>query len=310
MDGMQETLDRMCRRVERHAGGFSVGEPPSQTIVPRLRIHAAYEAGGAISSRYEPMICLVLRGSKQVTIGNRILHYDAATCFVTSVEVAAIGCVIEASRERPYLVTSLALNREVLAELLSELPPPSTASGESGPLAGFGVAPVTPEILDAWEQLLALLDSPADIAILAPTREREVLYRLLQSGHGPMLRQIGREDSRLSRTRRAIECIRRNFDQPLRTEALAEIAGMSVPSFHRHFKAATGMSPLQYQKSLRLQTARRLLTTSPDAARAAFAVGYESASQFSREYARQFGSPPARDAARMRDSAADRIEVL
>ncbi|MGO4167801.1 helix-turn-helix protein [Novosphingobium sp. PhB57] len=308
MTFMQDTLNRMCRRVERHIPGPS-RDMPADMPVPRLRVHMACEAGGTISSRYEPMICLVLRGAKQVTIGNRVLRYDAATCFVTSVEVAAVGCVTEASRERPYIVTTLALNREVLAELLAELPRSSGPSEPAGPLAGFGVAPVTREILDAWEQLLALLDSPADIPILGPAREREVLYRLLQSGHGGMLRQIGREDSRLSRTRRAIECIRRNFDQPLRTEALAEIAGMSVPSFHRHFKAATGMSPLQYQKSLRLQTARRLLTASPDAARAAFAVGYESASQFSREYARQFGSPPTRDAARMREATSERFDL-
>jgi len=295
----------MCRRVERHLGGTA-----PETAVPRLRIHGTHEVGSAMSSRYEPMICLVLRGAKQVTIGDRVLRYDAATCFVTSVEVAAVGCVIEASRERPYLVTSLALNRAVLAELLTELPPGLTHSDEAGPLTGFGVAPVTSDILVAWEQLLALLDSPSDIPILGPAREREVLYRLLQSGHGSMLRQIGREDSRLSRIRRAIECVRRNFDQQLRTEMLAQIAGMSVPSFHRHFKAATGMSPLQYQKSLRLQTARRLLTTSPDAARAAFAVGYESASQFSREYARHFGEPPVRDAVRMRGHQSGEFEVI
>ncbi|TCM20341.1 helix-turn-helix protein [Novosphingobium sp. PhB165] len=302
---MQETLDRMCRRVERHVGG-----PVPETAVPRLRIHAAHEVGSAMSSRYEPMICLVLRGAKQVTIGNRVLRYDAATCFVTSVEVAAVGCVIEASRDRPYLVTSLALNREVLAELLAELPLTATNGDDAGPLAGFGVAPVTSDILLAWEQLLALLDTPGDIPILGPAREREVLYRLLQSGHGSMLRQIGCEDSRLSRIRRAIECVRRNFDQQLRTESLAQIAGMSVPSFHRHFKAATGMSPLQYQKSLRLQTARRLLTVSPDAARAAFAVGYESASQFSREYARHFGEPPVRDVVRLRGHKSDAFEAI
>lgn len=299
---MQETLDRMCRRVERHTvihPGSST--PPSETVVPRLRLHATQEAGAAISSRYEPMVCLVLRGAKQVTIGNHVLRYDAATCFVTSVEVAAVGRVIEASPEHPYLVSSLSLNRDILAGLLSEMPPCATSSADSGPLSGFGVAPVTAEILEAWEQLLALLDNPADVPILGPAREREVLYRLLQSGHSRILRQIGREDSRLSRTRRAIECIRRNFDQPLRTEALAEIAGMSVPSFHRHFKAATGMSPLQYQKGLRLQMARQMLSNSNDATRAAFAVGYESASQFSREYSRQFGVSPSRDAARIRE---------
>ncbi|CAM5761685.1 AraC family transcriptional regulator [Labrys miyagiensis] len=242
------------------------------------------------------MICMVLRGAKQVLIGDRVLRYGPASCFVASLELPATGCVIEAAREEPYVVASLTLDRGILTSLLADLPP----SPATGPLAGFGVAPITTELLDAWDHLLALLDAPDDIPFLAPSREREVLYRLLRGAHGPMLRQVGREDSRLSQVRRAIDWIRRNYDQTLRTEALAEIAGMSVPTFHRHFKVATAMSPLQYQKTLRLQAARRLLTTSTDATRTAYAVGYESASQFSREYARLFGAPPARDAERLR----------
>uniref|UniRef100_UPI0035CB11C0 AraC family transcriptional regulator n=1 Tax=uncultured Sphingomonas sp. TaxID=158754 RepID=UPI0035CB11C0 len=293
---MQETLDRLCRRVARHTDGIRL-----QTSIPRVALGVSGVCSVPIMTVYEPMICMVLQGAKQVMIGDRLLRYDAASCFVASLELPATGCVIEASSERPYVVAALALDREILSGLIADLPAVQPAQ----PLAGFGVALVTPALLDAWDQLLALLDAPADIPFLAPAREREILYRLLQSGHGAMLRQIGREDSRLSQIRRAIDWIRRHFDQTLPVATLADLAGMSIPSFHRHFKAATAMSPLQYQKTLRLQAARRLLSTSTEAAKAAYAVGYESASQFSREYARFFGTPPSRDGARLHALAAE-----
>ncbi|MDB5468112.1 MAG: transcriptional regulator, partial [Phenylobacterium sp.] len=165
-------------------------------------------------------------------------------------------------------------------------------------------------LVDAWLRLLSLLDRPRDIRVLAPMLEREILYRLLQGPQAEVLRQVARADSRLSRVRRAIAWIRAHYDQQLRIAALAELAGMSPASLHRHFKAVTAMSPLQFQKSLRLQHARRLLMADQDAARAGYAVGYESASQFSREYARLFGAPPTRDAMRLRGDAAALAEVV
>jgi AraC-like DNA-binding protein len=293
---MQEILDRMCRRVRLHADGMLL-----ETPIPRVGLGVSAVGSVPVMTVYQPMVCMVLQGAKQVMIGDQVLRYDAASCFVASLELPATGCVIDASPDRPYVVASLALDRDTLASLLAELP----AAPPAQPAPGFGVAPVTAPLLAAWDQLLALLDTPGDIPFLAPAREREILYRLLQSGHGAMLRQIAREDSRLSQVRRAIDWIRRHFDQALPVGTLAGIAGMSVPSFHRHFKAATAMSPLQYQKTLRLQAARRLLTTSTDAARAAYSVGYESASQFSREYARFFGAPPSRDSARLHGMAAE-----
>lgn len=291
---MKELLAHMSRRVLRHADGIRL-----ETPVPRVGLATSGRQSASIPTVYQPIVCVVLQGAKQILIGDRVLRYDAASCFVSSLELPATGCIIEATPDAPYVVASLALDHGLLAELLAELPP-APAPPASASIAGFGVATVTPELLEAWDRLLALLDTPGDIPFLAATREREVLYRLLQSGHGAMLRQIAREDSRLSQVRRAIEWIRRHYDQTLRTETLAEIAGMSVPTFHRQFKAATAMSPLQFQKSLRLQAARRLLAAHADAARAAYAVGYESASQFSREYARAFGAPPSRDAERLR----------
>ena len=165
----------------------------------------------------------------------------------------------------------------------------------AAPEPAFAVNPVTPDLLDAWLRLLRLLDTPQDIAALAPLYEREILYRLVQGPQGSIVRQIARADSRLSQVRRAVAMIRDRFDQRIRSESLAQEAGMSTASFHRHFRTATAMSPLQYQKSLRLQEARRLIVAGRDVAAAGYAVGYESASQFSREYARLFGLPPSRD---------------
>ncbi|WP_062013467.1 AraC family transcriptional regulator [Aureimonas sp. AU4] len=287
---MQEILDRLIRRARRHADAVR-----TQTALPRVGLALRTEPGAPSTGLYEPMVCVVLQGAKEALIGDTVLRYDAATSFVASLDLPASGRIVEASPHRPYIGAGLTLDREALGAMLAEAP----SLPRCDPVAGFGVAPITPELLEALDLLLALLDTPADIPFLAASREREVLYRLLQGPHGAMLRQIGREDSRLSRVRRSIEWIARHFDQPLRVEALAGIAGMSVASFHRHFKAATAMSPLQYQKRLRLQAARRLLVSRGEAGRAAYAVGYESASQFSREYRRLFGVPPARDAARL-----------
>jgi AraC-like DNA-binding protein len=239
--------------------------------------------------------CLILSRSTSHAIGERRLRYDPNNYFIASLEVPASGCIIEASASHPYIGLSTALDPEALAALISDAP--ASTDGET---SSFAVSPVTTQLLDPWVRLLALLDAPEDIAVLAPMLEREILYRLLQGPQGAVLRQIARSDSRLGQVRRAVAWIREHYDQPLRIETLAELAGMSSASFHRHFKAATAMSPLQYQKCLRLQQARRLLIANQDATRAGYAVGYESASQFSREYARLFGSPPARDAVRMR----------
>jgi AraC-like DNA-binding protein len=287
---MDEQLSHLRLLATRHASGRR-----TQTIIPRVVINFGWETTRPLPGLYEPMHCLILQGAKEVTIGEHSLRYDPASYFIASLDLPASGRIAQASPEQPYIGLSLALDREGLAALL-----PDVAAKPEVPLAGFAVSPVTQPLLDPWLRLLRLLDAPQDIPVLAPLLEREILYRLLQGPQGGVLRQIARLDSRLSRVRRAISWIRTHYDQPLRINALAGVAGMSVASFHRHFKTATGMSPLQYQKSLRLQQARRLLIANQDATQAGYAVGYESASQFSREYARLFGAPPARDAARLR----------
>jgi AraC-like DNA-binding protein len=289
---MQEQLARLRALAALHADG-----PSSETPIPRLNVHVGHGPTPPVAGLFEPKICLVLQGAKQIMIGEQVLRYDPCSYFIASVELPVTGCIVEASPERPYMGLSLGLDRDALAALLSEVPGRAEAETQA-----FAVSAVTPQLLDPWLRLLGLLETPEDIKVLAPLVERELLYRLLRGPQGALLRQAAREDSRLSHVRQAIGWIRDNYDKPLRVDALCEIAGMSPASFHRHFRAATAMSPLQYQKSLRLQQARRLLVGSIEAARAAYAVGYESASQFSREYARMFGMSPARDAVRLRET--------
>lgn len=269
----------------------------TETGIPRMAMVQGEIPAHHLAAVYDPMINLILQGSKSMTVGERSLHYDPATYFVMSVELPAVGKVHPAASGEPYLAVSLTLDPAVLAPLLADLPE-AAAAGKTD--SGFSVAAVTPELMDAWVRMLRLMRRPQDIAALAPAYEREILYRVLQGPHGAMLRDIALPDSALARVQRAIAWIRREFASPLRVETLAEKAAMSASSFHRHFKAATALSPLQYQKRVRLMQARMLMVgQGASVTGAAFEVGYESATQFSREYARLFGLPPARDAARI-----------
>ncbi len=294
---MQDLLIPMRAIVERHADG-----PRRATALPRVTLHAGGMVTRPTPGVYEPSVCLVLQGAKQIMIGDRLLRYDPASYFVSAIDLPARGWVVEATPDRPYLSVSLKLDRECLSALMLEMP-----AAPEGETTGFAVHAVTPALLDAWTRLLTLLDAPQDARVLAPMHEREILYRLLQGPQGALLRQIARADSRLSQIRQAIGWLRTHYDQTMRVEHLASLAGMSLSSFHRHFKAATAMSPLQFQKMLRLQEARRLLLAHADAARTAHKVGYESASQFSREYARMFGASPGRDAERLRSDGAEEV---
>lgn len=272
-----------------------VSAPVTRTALPRVGIVRYPEPTEPLKGMFRPMMCMVLQGAKEAIIGAQALRYDEASYFVASLDLPASAHIVRASPEKPYVCLSLELDLDQLAALLPEVPPQDQEQ-----TAAFAVTPVTEDVVAAWLRLLGLLDKPEDIAVLAPLYERELLYRLLQGPRAAVLRQLVQADSRLSRVARAITWLKAHFQEPMRVEHLAELAGMSPASFHRHFKAATAMSPLQYQKHLRLQEARRLLLADQDAARTAFAVGYESPSQFSREYARLFGLSPARDARRLK----------
>ena len=268
----------------------------TETGIPRVAMVRGKVAEHELSAVYEPMVNLILDGSKTMTIGERTLRYDPATYFVMSVDLPALGEVHAAGPGRPYLAVSLTVNRGLVAELLETLPA-RTGSGE-----GFAVAPVTPALLDAWCRLLRLMNEPPEIPALAPLYEREILFRVLQGPEGHVLRDIALPDSASSGIREAIHWIRAHATQPLPIRELARRAAMSESAFHKHFKRVTSMSPLQFQKRLRLLQARQLLIRDlATATSVAFDVGYESPSQFNREYARFFGKPPAKDARDVRE---------
>lgn len=272
---------------------------PTQTGIPRVFMVQGSIPEHELAAVYDPMVNLILQGGKTLTVGDHALNYDPATYFVMSVDLPAAGVVRPAADGSPYLAVALTLNAAVLADFLSALPEPEPATAEHG----FSVAAVTPELLDAWVRMLRLMDRPADIPALAPAFEREILYRVLQGPMGWMLRDIATPDSALARVNKVIQRIRREFAQPLAVEDLAEEAAMSASAFHRHFKAVTSLSPLQYQKQLRLLQARKLLVTAgQNVTSVAYEVGYESPTQFSREYGRAFGLPPAKDAIRLMSS--------
>lgn len=280
------------RRLAAHAENRR-----TETGIPRVAMVQGRVPEHDLAAVYEPMVNLILSGSKTMTVGARTLHYDPATYFVMSVDLPAVGAVHAAADGTPYLALSLTLDPAIIGALLADLPDPAPRENDE---AAFSVAGTTPELLDAWVRMLGLMARPADIPALAPAYEREILYRVLQGPHGRMLRDIATPDSALARIDAAIRLIRRHFDQPLRVETLAAEAAMSASAFHRRFKAATALSPVQYQKRIRLLQARSLLVTGArSVTAAALEVGYESPTQFSREYARAFGLPPARDCARI-----------
>lgn len=265
----------------------------TETGIPRVAMVQGEVPEHLLAAVYDPMVNLILTGSKTMTIGDRTFHYDPATYFVMSVDLPAVGAVHPAATGEAYLAVSLTLDPAIVAALIRDLPVRvcSTLLG-----SGFSVAPVNGELLDAWIRMLRLMERPDEIAVLAPAYEREILFRVLQGPLGWMLRDIASPDTALSRISVAINWIRRNFTEQIKVEALAEMAAFSVSAFHRHFKAVTALSPLQYQKRLRLLHARsQLISGQGSATSIAFSVGYESPNQFSREYARLFGLPPSRD---------------
>jgi AraC-like DNA-binding protein len=271
------SLDEIVALIARHTGGDGL----HPTAIIRLTLIRAARANELMQGAYEPSLCLIAQGSKRVILGDEVFVYDRARYLVASVELPVAGEVLEATPERPYLCVMLRLDEKEIAAMLleAELPPPAAA-----PARGLYVATTTPAMAEAVLRLLRLLDTPEDIAALAPLAEREILYRLLKSEEGWRLRQMATAHTHSRRIAKAIDWLKSRYAEPLRVEKMASEVSMSLSSFHEHFKAVTAMSPLQYQKQLRLQEARRLLLSEAiDAATAGHRVGYESPSQFSRE---------------------------
>lgn len=294
---MADDLEILRNLLLKHAQGRY-----SLTTIPRVRLMRSEGLTELVPMLFDPALCLVLQGAKRILIGDQMLRYGAGMQFILTIETAALGSIVEASSDAPYLSMSLQFDPALIASILLDMPP----QAELPLQPGFVAEMADGQLIEAWRRLLELLERPDEIAVLGPSREREILYRLLRGPQGVALRQIAGADPRLVQIRQAVTWLREDYRAPLRVEELARRVGMSPSVFHRHFKAVMAISPIQYQKRLRLYEARRRLVERPgDAAGAAFAVGYESASQFSREYARLFGAPPARDVARLRRSGED-----
>src|SRR5215813_12208146 len=274
------------------------------TAIPRLFLMRASQLTEPLPSVYEPALCIVAKGRKQVVLADEVYFYGPEQCLVISVDLPVVGRVIEATPTEPYLCLRLELDPGQLSALMMELGQGAPRNQRSERLRlGLSVNPIDPSLLDAVVRLARLLETPKDIPILAPLVEREILYRLLSGEYSDRLRQIAMADHRVVSVNQAISWLKRNYAAPFRIETIAREARLSPSALHHSFKSVTAMSPLQYQKQLRLQEARRLmLGQAMDAATAGHYVGYESPSQFSREYSRLFGAPPSRDIDRLKES--------
>ncbi|MEJ2045086.1 MAG: AraC family transcriptional regulator [Reinekea sp.] len=291
---MTATLDTLRDLTARHA------KPPGQPLpLDTLRITRAEKPSGIIRSVYRPSFCVVLQGAKISELGTERFHYTAGQCLLASVNVPVSSRIIDASPERPYLAFSLVIDPITISELLIDQ---LQVLSKVQPRPALQTAAIPEDLFDPIRRLLDLLDHPADLPVLAPLIQREIVWRLLSSELSEPLRHIGLKESHTARIGKVAAWMRDHFDQPLRVNDLATMANMSVASFHRHFKAVTQSTPVQFQKQMRLQEARQRLLSQDDVAAVGFSVGYESPSQFSRDYRRLFGAPPGQDAQSLRAS--------
>jgi AraC-like DNA-binding protein len=296
-----DDLARLRELITRHAR-----ERVTRTALPGVSVVCSPTTTEPLRDIARPTLAVVAQGVKDTALNGRTFTYGAGQFLVVSVELPVTGNIVQASAGEPFLAFVLELRPERIASLLLDTVPAATARSDAVDItpAGIAVSDASPALLDAIGRLLALLDAPADAAALAAGVEREVLWRLVTGPQGATVRQIGLADSRLTHLARAIRWIRGHYDETLRIEELAELATMSASSFHRHFRAVTSMTPIQFQKQIRLHEARaRLLAEPGDVGGVGFAVGYDSPSQFSREYRRMFGVPPSRDAVALREAA-------
>ena len=291
-----DSLDELRTRIARLAHGS-----PCPSRVEGMMVFSADRVTQPLGTVAEPVLALVAQGAKRSVLGDRVFDYRAGQYLVVTVDLPLVSQITEASADEPFLAFGLPLKAQVIAELLFETEP-----RRRGPDTGAGIATsdADSDLLDAIVRLLRLLEKPEDFRVLAPAVERELHWRLMTGPQGALVRQIGLADGRLALVSRAVRWIQTHYDQVIRMDDLARHVGLSVSSLNRNFRAVTALSPLQYQKQLRLQKARIQLMSAPhDVAAAGYAVGYDSPSQFSREYRRMFGVPPSEDAARLQAAA-------
>jgi len=282
---------------------FMSSEENRATGIPGLTLHRRIAPTAPCSMTYEPGVTVIAQGRKRVDLGGTTFMYGEGQYLLTSVDLPIVSQIVDASAEAPCLAMSLKLEMPVIRELLSREEMHVSESPSDSPAMATGEATV--EFLSACCRLMDLLDTPQDIPFLSGLIQREIIYRILRGPEGTRLRAIATLGDQSHRTAKAIAWIKSNYAKPLRVEELAQLAGMGLSTLHHHFRALTAMSPLQYQKQIRLQAARgRMLVDGLDAASAAFEVGYESATQFNREYSRLFGQPPMRDIRTLRSPGA------
>jgi AraC-like DNA-binding protein len=286
-------LEEMRGLLDRHA------RPDLSTAIDGVQVCRFEHTDPPVSGMSGTVLAVIAQGGKRLALGERLYEYRAGQYLVTSVDLPGTGQVMDTAQ--PTLAFGMALHPAEIAALLLEADPGDLPAAPRTPQAGVAVTDAPAELLDAIVRLLRLLDRPADRRILAPMIKREILWRLLSGPQGSAIRQLGLADSSLTHITRTVQWIRENFAKPFRVEELADLAGMSVSAFHRNFQTVTGMSPIKFQKHIRLQEARLLLAGhGGDVTGVGHAVGYDSSSQFSREYRRMFGTPPSQDAVQLR----------
>ena len=291
------TLNELRTLLDRHA------RPDYSTAIDGVLVSRVERPDPPAPSMTGMVLAVIVQGAKRLALGDRVYEYHAGQYLVTSVDLPVTGQFLQIEPGRPALGFGLALEPSAVADLLLQAGPASVPRSAAAP-SGIAVSDAPAALLDAVLRMVRLLDEPGDQAVLAPLLKREILWRVVTGEQGATVRQLGLPDSSLSHISRAVRWIREHFAQPFRVEDVARMAGMSVSAFYRNFQAVTAMSPIQFQKQIRLQEARLLLATRPgDVTGVAQRVGYDNASQFSREYRRQFGAAPSRDAARLRLAA-------
>ncbi|MEU9889820.1 AraC family transcriptional regulator [Sphaerisporangium sp. NPDC051011] len=290
-------LDELRSLLARHA------RPDTTTAINDVLISKVERRAPPSPSMSGTVLALIAQGGKRIALGDRVYEYHAGQYLIASVDLPINGHFTEASPERPALGLGLTLHPAAVAEILLQAAPGDLPPSTGGAPSGLAVSTASIELLDAVIRLVRLLDRPRDITVLAPLIKREILWRLITGEQGAAVRQLGLADSGLNHIARAVQWIRDHYMRSFRVEDVAQLSGMSVSAFYRNFQAVTAMSPIQFQKQIRLQQARLLLATAPnDVTGISRRVGYDSPSQFSREYRRQFGTPPSQDAARLRGS--------
>jgi AraC-like DNA-binding protein len=292
------SLAELRTLIARHA------RPDMTTAVDSVLVSKVEHPSAPYPSMTGTVLALVAQGAKRLALGDRVYDYRVGQYLVASVDLPVTGHFVDVSPEHPALGFGLVLRSSVVAELLLRAGPADLPPAPGGAPSGIAVSDAPDELVDAAVRMLRLLDQPRDAAILAPLIEREIVWRLLTGDQGATVRQLGLADSSLAHVARAVRWIRDHYAESFRVEDAARVSGMSVSAFYRNFQAVTAMSPIQFQKQIRLQQARLLLATHVhDVTGVSHRVGYDSPSQFSREYRRQFGAPPSRDALRLRETA-------